>query len=47
MGSVAAALSHLKTDGSVNAVLDKMQTRAQLYQAVGYTPGTPWEARTR
>jgi len=47
MGSVASALSHLKTDGSVNAVLDKMQTRAQLYQAVGYTPGTPWEVRTR
>lgn len=47
MGSVAAALSHLKTDGSVNAVLDKMQTRAQLYQTVGYTPGTPWEARAR
>ncbi|MDX2116793.1 MAG: isocitrate lyase/phosphoenolpyruvate mutase family protein [Planctomycetota bacterium] len=47
MGSVAAALTQLKTDGSVNAFLDKMQTRAQLYQTVGYAPGTPWEARVR
>jgi len=47
MGAVSAALTQLKSDGSVNAFLDKMQTRAQLYQAVGYTPGVPWEARVR
>jgi len=47
MGAVTSALQELKRTGTVAGVLDNMQTRAELYGAIGYTPGQPWEARVR
>lgn len=47
MGAVQQALVQLKAEGSVQPFLDKMQTRQQLYSAIGYTPGTPWEFPVR
>ncbi len=43
MGAVARALAHIKREGSVAGILDEMQTREELYNAIGYTPGQPWE----
>ena len=43
MGAVTDALKTLKVDGHVENLLDKMQTRKELYELVGYTPGTAWE----
>jgi methylisocitrate lyase len=43
MGAVGRALEQLKRDGSVDALLPQMQTRKELYDLVGYTPGVPWE----
>ena len=43
MGAVQAALKELKATGSVEPFVGKMQTRQELYNLVGYTPGTPWE----
>jgi hypothetical protein len=31
----------------VETLLGQMQTRQELYRAIGYTPGVPWEARVR
>lgn len=45
MGAVDRALGQLKQDGSVAAFLGHMQTRKELYELVGYTPGVPWEFR--
>jgi methylisocitrate lyase len=45
MGAVDRALTQLKQDGSVAAFLGQMQTRKELYELVGYTPGVPWEFR--
>ena len=45
MGAVALALAELRTTGTAAGLLDAMQTRQQLYDTIGYTPGTPWEAR--
>ncbi len=42
MGAVARALETLRDHGSVSPLLDQMQTRQQLYQAVDYRPGDPW-----
>ncbi|HYE02723.1 MAG TPA: isocitrate lyase/phosphoenolpyruvate mutase family protein [Phycisphaerales bacterium] len=42
MGAVTRALETLAADGSVAAFLDQMQTRAELYDLIGYTPGQPW-----
>jgi methylisocitrate lyase len=42
MGAVARALETLKRDGLPD--LKGMQTRAELYDLLGYTPGVPWEA---
>jgi len=47
MGAVAAALAELQTAGSVQPFLAKMQTRQELYNLIGYTPGTPWELPAR
>lgn len=47
MGAVETALAHLHRDGSVAGILDRMQTRQQLYDLVGYRPGTPWETPVR
>jgi methylisocitrate lyase len=43
MGAVTRALQELKATGSAAGLLGQMQTRQELYDLVGYTPGTPWE----
>jgi len=43
MGAVIRALETLKTEGTVEPILDEMQSRQDLYDLVGYTPGKPWE----
>lgn len=43
MGAVTRALVQLKRDGSVDGFLDQMLSRADLYDLIGYTPGTPWK----
>ncbi len=47
MGAVASALAELQTAGSVQPFLNKMQTRQELYNLIGYTPGVPWELPAR
>ncbi|MDP1662118.1 MAG: isocitrate lyase/phosphoenolpyruvate mutase family protein [Phycisphaerales bacterium] len=47
MGAVTEALTQLKTDGSVQPFLGRMQTRQQLYDLIKYAPGTPWELPVR
>lgn len=47
MGAVSRALVELRRAGSVEPFLDTMQTRQELYDLVGYTPGTPWEVPAR
>jgi len=47
MHAVTGALTMLKTEGSVSTVLNSMQTRQQLYQLIGYTPGVSFESRVR
>ena len=47
MGAVTKALAELKAEGSVQSQLPRMQSRQELYSLIGYTPGTPWEAKTR
>ena len=42
MGAVSRALEVLRSDGSVAALIDDMQTRAELYELLGYTPGEAW-----
>lgn len=43
MGAVDKALAHLKREGSVEGLLPQMQTRKELYDLIGYTPGVAWE----
>jgi len=42
MGETARILTDLKRDGEVTAFLDRVQTRQELYAALGYTPGQEW-----
>jgi methylisocitrate lyase len=42
MKAVTEALAALKSDGSVKSILADMQTRQELYDLLGYTPGTEW-----
>ncbi|MFI4854645.1 MAG: isocitrate lyase/phosphoenolpyruvate mutase family protein [Phycisphaerales bacterium JB065] len=42
MGETARILADLKRDGEVTAFLDRVQTRQELYAALGYTPGEQW-----
>lgn len=42
MGETARILADLKRDGEVTAFLDRVQTRQELYAALGYTPGQEW-----
>ena len=42
MGHVARGLAALKRDGTVRSVLPEMQTRKELYELLGYEPGTQW-----
>ncbi|MEM1186287.1 MAG: isocitrate lyase/phosphoenolpyruvate mutase family protein [Planctomycetota bacterium] len=46
LGAVSKALTQLKDTGSVEPFLDQMQTRTELYEALGYTPGQPWSHPT-
>jgi methylisocitrate lyase len=43
MGAVTRALTQLQKDGSVAGFIDQMQTRKELYELIGYTPGTEWD----
>jgi methylisocitrate lyase len=45
MGAVTRALETLQREGTVEPFLAEMQSRKDLYDLVGYTPGTPWELR--
>jgi methylisocitrate lyase len=47
MGAITRALGELRSNGTVEPFLDDMQTRQELYDLVGYTPGTPWEYPAR
>ncbi len=42
LGAVSRALAELRETGSVEGFLDGMQTRKELYESLGYTPGEPW-----
>ena len=43
MGAVTRALEALRADGSVEGLLGEMQSRKDLYELIGYEPGTAWE----
>jgi len=43
MGAITRALADLKQTGTLEGQLDNMQTRQELYELVGYTPGEPFE----
>lgn len=43
MGAISTALAELKDTGTLEAKLGSMQTRQELYDLVGYTPGEPFE----
>lgn len=43
MGAVTRALAELKSTGTLEGQLGNMQTRQELYELVGYTPGEPFE----
>jgi methylisocitrate lyase len=42
MKAVAESLAVLKDAGSAAPILEKMQTRSELYDLLGYTPGVEW-----
>jgi methylisocitrate lyase len=42
MKAVSVALEAIKASGSAASILDDMQTRQELYELLGYTPGTEW-----
>lgn len=42
MGHVARGLAVLKQQGTVRELLPQMQTRKELYDLLGYTPGVQW-----
>ena len=43
MGAVTRALTELHKTGTLEGQLENMQTRKELYELVGYTPGLPFE----
>lgn len=43
MGEVQRILADLKRDGDVSAFIGRVQTRAALYELLGYEPGQEWE----
>lgn len=47
MGAVTRALEALKQQGSVETLLGQMQSREQLYKAIGYVPGVEWRGSGR
>ncbi|MAD78645.1 MAG: methylisocitrate lyase [Planctomycetaceae bacterium] len=42
MGEVARGLAALRETGTVQSSLDRMQTRKELYDLLGYEPGREW-----
>ncbi len=42
MGAIVPALRHLCDNGSVEGILDSMQTRKDLYDLLDYVPSKPW-----
>ena len=46
MHAVTKALQELHATGSAEGLLEKMQTREELYELLGYTPSEPWEMAT-
>ena len=42
MNAVTAALTRLRDEGGAEGLLDDMQTRKELYDLLGYVPGSPW-----
>lgn len=42
MGEVVRGLRELESTGSVESSVDRMQNRAELYELLGYEPGTEW-----
>jgi methylisocitrate lyase len=42
MGHVVRGLETLKTHGTVEPLLEEMQSRRDLYALLDYTPGVPW-----
>lgn len=47
MGAVTRALTQLHKDGTVSGFIDQMQARKELYELIGYTPGTEWDYPAR
>ncbi|MCH7848703.1 MAG: methylisocitrate lyase [Planctomycetes bacterium] len=43
MKQVVAGLEELKNKGTLSDVLDQMQTRAELYELLNYTPSEQWD----
>ena len=43
MKQVVAGLAELKNKGTLSDVLDQMQTRAELYELLNYTPSEQWD----
>ncbi len=43
MAAISAALAELQQSGTLEGQLGNMQTRQELYDLVGYTPGKPFE----
>ncbi|MCZ6611543.1 MAG: methylisocitrate lyase, partial [Planctomycetota bacterium] len=43
MGEVMRCLNQLKQQGTMAGLLDRMQTRAELYELLGYKPGKEWD----
>ena len=43
MKQVVAGLEELKNKGSLGGVVDQMQTRAELYELLNYTPSEQWD----
>jgi len=47
MGEVTRGLATLRREGSVRSLLPAMQTRKELYELLGYAPGTQWNFSAR
>ncbi|MBM4112210.1 MAG: methylisocitrate lyase [Phycisphaerae bacterium] len=47
MGEVVRGLRTLRRDGSVRSLLERMQSRAELYELLGYKPGEAWHFSER
>ncbi len=43
MGEVVRGLKRLRAEGTAAGLIDRMQTRAELYDLLDYEPGVPWK----